>query len=80
LNSGAGVNASFATRKMDVVKAKAWKDFLSKNPITPPAFDRLLKDSENQSPFCVGVKTVEGINPKVSLAFLFLTDSDCSVV
>ena len=46
---------------MDCVKAKAWKDFLVKNVILPPAYDRIIKESDSPTPFCIGVKSIEGI-------------------
>lgn len=46
---------------MDCVKAKAWKDFIVKNSILPPAYDRVIKEDDNPTPFCISLKNVEGI-------------------
>lgn len=46
---------------MDCVKAKAWKDFIVKNNILPPAYDRVIKEDDNPTPFCLSLKMVEGI-------------------
>ena len=53
---------------MDCVKAKAWKDFIVKNSILPPAYDRVIKEDDNPTPFCMTLKNVEGIEV-VSLLF-----------
>ena len=55
---------------MDCVKAKAWKDFVVKNSILPPAYDRVIKEDDNPTPFCMTLKNVEGIEV---VSFLFYT-------
>lgn len=46
---------------MECVKAKAWKDFVVKNSIVPPAYDRLIQNNDNPTPFCLSLKYLEGI-------------------
>ena len=62
---------------MDCVKAKAWKDFIVKNSILPPAYDRVIKEDDNPTPFCMTLKNVEGIEV---VSFLFYYSTDCAVV
>lgn len=47
---------------MDCVKAKAWKDFVLKNSILPPAYDRVIRESDSPTPFCLSLKNLEGID------------------
>ena len=57
---------------MDCVKAKAWKDFIVKNSILPPAYDRVIKEDDNPTPFCMTLKNVEGIEV---VSFLFYSST-----
>ena len=59
---------------MDCVKAKAWKDFIVKNSILPPAYDRVIKEDDNPTPFCMTLKNVEGIEV-VSFFFVLLSST-----
>lgn len=46
---------------MEAIKAKAWKDFIAKTSVIPPAYDRIIHEDENPTPFCISLKNVEGI-------------------
>ena len=62
---------------MNCVKAKAWKDFIVKNSILPPAYDRVIKEDDNPTPFCMTLKNVEGIEV---VSFLFYSSTGGTVL
>ncbi|XP_013402548.1 nephrocystin-4 isoform X2 [Lingula anatina] len=38
-----------------------WKDFIKKNPIIPPPYDRQKRAEEDSYPFCLSIKIIDGI-------------------
>ncbi|ELU15737.1 hypothetical protein CAPTEDRAFT_201158 [Capitella teleta] len=48
-------------------KVKGWKRLLEENPCLPVAYDRQDGAGAISTPFCLTLRTVEGIQPKVSV-------------
>ena len=48
-----------------VATGKSWRDFFEKNVLVPIAFDRESAAQDISTPICIGLTSVEGINPKV---------------
>lgn len=61
---------------MDVIKAKAWKDFVAKNTVVAPAYDRIIHEDDNPTPFCISLKSVEGIQVSQLTILLFFSHYD----
>jgi hypothetical protein len=57
---------------MAVVSAasKQWKDLFEKNVHLPPVFDRVHTAHDISTPFCIGLKIVEGLTHRVSTIYL----------
>ena len=47
-------------------RVKAWKTIFDNNQVLPVAFDRQKDGADGSIPFCFGLKSVDGIPPKVS--------------
>ena len=47
-------------------RVKNWRDFLDRNNVIPVAWDRQSSSPDESSPFCLSIKTVEGLIPKVN--------------
>ena len=46
---------------------KSWREYFERNPVAPLAWDRQTGSADaDSSPFCLNVKTVEGLVPKVN--------------
>lgn len=47
-----------------------WKSLFEKHTHLPPAFDRVHTAHDISTPFCIGLKSVEGLTQRVSKSML----------
>ncbi|CAG2204404.1 NPHP4 [Mytilus edulis] len=50
-----------------VSAARQWKDLFEKNVHLPPAFDRVHTAHDISTPFCIGLKSIEGLSQRLDV-------------
>ncbi|CAC5423619.1 NPHP4 [Mytilus coruscus] len=50
-----------------VSAARQWKDLFEKNVHLPPAFDRVHTAHDISTPFCIGLKSIEGLSHRLDV-------------
>ncbi len=46
-------------------RARSWREHVQRNVSLPVAYDRIAIHADDAAPFCLSLKSVEGLTPKV---------------